>query len=168
MGINEYGEIGINGSKILNTPSKLTFFEEKNLEIKKVCSGSRHSIVLTENYKLYAFGDNSEGQCSGKTSFRSCPKAVKFMGTPKIIDIYVGINHNVALSDKGDVYTWGETSSGKLGYNNFDTKQIYPNVIPFLKCKNISVIGAGPMQTCLVTSNFNNSLVHTYNTININ
>lgn len=165
MGDNEYGELGLPDSKFHKDPIKITFFEDKKLGVKKVTSGSRHSIVLTDNNKLYAFGDNSESQCSGTLANYPTPTKVKFLGKDKIVEVYAGYNHTVALTDKGDVYSWGDTSSGKLGYITGLSTQNTPKIIPFLKCKNISHISTGPIQTALVTSHYDESLLGHYNTI---
>ncbi len=165
MGDNEYGELGLSDTKFHKDPVKITFFEENHIGIKKVTTGSRHSIILGDNNKLYAFGDNSENQCAGNCANYHQPTKVKFLGKDKIVDVYAGYNHSVALTDKGDVFTWGDTSSGKLGYITGLSTQSIPKVIPYLKCKNISLISTGPIQTALVTSNYDQSLLGHYKTI---
>lgn len=35
----------------------------------------------------------------------------------KIVNIACGNHHSVAVSDKGDIFTWGRNSHGQLGKN---------------------------------------------------
>lgn len=165
LGDNEYGELGVEKLKYASQPVKVDFFESRGEKIKKVSAGGRHSLVLTENFKVYSFGDNSEGQCSGFEPANFKPIKIKFPGKPKIIDIYSNYNHSIALSSTGDVYSWGDTSQGKLGYVTGVSTQKTPKTIPFLNSKNISNIFCGPNQTAIMTSTFDNSLVSNYTTI---
>jgi alpha-tubulin suppressor-like RCC1 family protein len=165
LGDNEYGELGVEKLKYSSQPVKVDFFEKKEEKIKKVCAGGRHSLVLTENFKVYAFGDNSEGQCTGFDPAYFNPIKIKFPGKPKIIDIHSSYNHSIALTTSGEVFSWGDTSEGKLGYVTGVSTQKIPKSIPFLNSKNISKLFCGPMQTAILTSTFENSLVSNYTTI---
>jgi alpha-tubulin suppressor-like RCC1 family protein len=165
LGDNEYGELGVEKLKYASNPIKVDFFESLGEKIKKVTAGGRHSLVLTENFKVYSFGDNSEGQCSGFEPANFKPIKIKFPSKPKIIDIYSNYNHSIALSSTGDLYTWGDTSHGKLGYVTGVSTQKTPKTIPFLNSKNISNVFCGPNQTAIMTSTFDNSLVSNYTTI---
>jgi alpha-tubulin suppressor-like RCC1 family protein len=165
IGDNEYGELGIEGLKYTSEPKKIVYFDTKEEKIKKACAGGRHSLVLTESNTVYSFGDNSEGQCTGQNAANLKPKKIKFAGSHTIIDIFSGYNHSLALSSKGEVFSWGDTSSGKLGYVTGVSTQSTPKVIPFLNSKNVSMISCGPMQTAILTSTFQNSLIKNYTTI---
>jgi alpha-tubulin suppressor-like RCC1 family protein len=65
--------------------------------IKKVSVGARHTLVLLNSGELFAFGDNSEGQCSGYDARYSTPFKIEFETRQKIIDVYSGYNHNLIL-----------------------------------------------------------------------
>lgn len=178
LGDNEYGELGLEEGgemiKFVKIPKKITFFEEKNLQVLKITAGARHTLVLASNNKVYAFGDNSEGQCSGYSQYYTNPQKVKIPGKEKIVEVYAGYNHSVAFSNRGEVYTWGDTSSGKLGYNSGLSTQNIPKAIKYLNSKNISNIFVGPMTTAIITATYDYSLLKgflinapsgTYNTI---
>lgn len=137
----------------MNSPQEINFFKGKN--VKKISLGARHSLVLTHEGNIYSFGDNSEGQCSGVEKAITVPRLVEFPNKDRIIDICCGYNHSVALSINGDIFTWGDSSTGKLGYPVYDSVQYYPKIIPFLKYRYINLIAAGPWQTCVAISNEN-------------
>jgi len=149
MGLNQYGEMGVK-SKFEKNLVRLTCLDEKNLSVKKISAGSRHTLVITDDNQLYAFGDNSEGQCSGQSDCYFNPKKVKFPNMESIHDVYAGYNHSVAITIKGEVYSWGDTSHGKLGYCSDISTQRVPKLIPYLKDKTLSKIFTGPMNTALV------------------
>jgi alpha-tubulin suppressor-like RCC1 family protein len=130
---------------------KLNYFESKNLTIKKLAAGARHTLVLTNDNQLYSFGDNSEGQCTGQNDCYFEPKKVKFPNRERIKDVYAGYNHTVAITVNGDVYSWGDTTGGKLGYYSQNYKQKVPKMIPFMNHTEISEIYVGPMHTALIT-----------------
>jgi alpha-tubulin suppressor-like RCC1 family protein len=163
-GSNEYGELGIPG-KLIKNPILLDAFKGK--KILKAVSGARHSMVLSEEGKVYSFGDNTECQCSGESSNYATPIKVKFPNKVEIIDIDCGMNHSLALSKYGELFSWGDSSQGKLGYSSGGTSQSTPKSIPFLKSKNISLFSAGPMQTAIVTTVYKDSIECNYKTFHV-
>ena len=94
-GDNTYGELGIENSLFAEHPIKLTFFEQK---IKKITTGARHSLILDEFNKVFAFGDNSEGQCTGAGTRIVTPTHIQFESKELVMDIYSGYSHCVLLT----------------------------------------------------------------------
>jgi alpha-tubulin suppressor-like RCC1 family protein len=73
-----------------------------------------HSLALTTNGTVYAWGSNQYGQLGdGTTTDSHTPKAVT--GLPKITQIAAGPQHSVALAEDGRVFAWGINVSGQLG-----------------------------------------------------
>jgi alpha-tubulin suppressor-like RCC1 family protein len=133
------------------------------ISIKKVSVGSRHTMVLTSNNKVYCFGDNSDGQCSGFTQSNRTPTKVKFLGKQKIVDIAAGETHSLALSENGELFSWGDCSFDKLGYHENQSNQRTARPVPFIKGRNISMILAGPQQSVVITSSYEESKVNKKN-----
>jgi len=50
--------------------------------------------------------------------------------TVSIKDVRCAESYTVALSETGDVYTWGRGSLGKLG-NNSEQSEVYPHKVNF-------------------------------------
>lgn len=62
VGDNTYGELGFSREiTYKQNPSIIPFF--RNLKVIDLAAGARHSLILEENGKIYAFGDNCEFQC---------------------------------------------------------------------------------------------------------
>ncbi len=98
-----------------HTPTQLNFFNDKNP--KQVFTGTRHHGVITEDGNLYTFGDAYKGVLGHgndlKISYRT-PKLVQYFAKNKIKvkKIFFGDAHSLALSEDGDLYSWGY--GGKL------------------------------------------------------
>ncbi len=127
--------------------------------IKKVSTGARHSLVLLENGFLYAFGDNSEGQCAGSQTRYNTPVKISLDTLDKIVDVFSGYNHNLIVLASGEMLTWGDTSSGKLGYYEGNMTQTTPRLIQSLKGKYPNQVALGFGMTVISTSSYENSLV---------
>jgi alpha-tubulin suppressor-like RCC1 family protein len=77
---------------VLLSDNKLLKIDEFEGSIYKIATGARHSLVLLKNGDLYAFGDNSDGQCTGYTTRFTTPNKINFENKEKIIDVYSGYN----------------------------------------------------------------------------
>merc|ERR1712154_290440 len=64
-GENNNGQLG-QGDNIQDNnkkPSKIEYFEEHNIRIKRVAAGFYNAMALDENGKIYGWGQNDYGQC---------------------------------------------------------------------------------------------------------
>lgn len=102
-------------TNIPHDPIKIEYFEGKNP--KQIFNGPRHSGVITEDGNLYTFGDGYRGVLGIghdlSIPYRR-PRLVKYFAENKIKikKIFLGDCHSMALSEDGDLYTWGY--GGKL------------------------------------------------------
>ena len=90
IGDNTYGELGYESVLITD---KLIRIKEFPSPVDKIAVGARHSLILLKDGDLYAFGDNSDGQCTGFTTRYPSPVKISFDNMDKIIDVYSGYNH---------------------------------------------------------------------------
>lgn len=71
---------------------------------------------MTEQGTLYAFGKGNFGSLGlGGTVFAAAPKLIAKLSNKRIVSIACGMYHSLALSDIGDVYSWGRGFEGQLG-----------------------------------------------------
>jgi len=107
-----------------------------NRRVVAVSAAENHSLCVTSEGAVYAFGSNRFGQLgynssgsgdsgsndkTGSTTSRCClPKRVDDLWKKHVLCIGVaaGEKHSVALSQKGEVYVWGCNASGQLGVNH--------------------------------------------------
>jgi alpha-tubulin suppressor-like RCC1 family protein len=82
-------------------------------------NGRFHSLALTSDGRLYAWGRNEEGQLGdGSTTNRNVPVAVNMTGAlagKTIIAMDGGFNQTLALASDGKLYAWGANDRGQLG-----------------------------------------------------
>ena len=158
LGDNSYKELGIGSNYNINKFHKLLFKFPKS-HIKKISAGARHILFLLENGELFCVGDNSEGQCCGATSNCVVPMKLELNNKEKIIDCFAGYNHNLIILQNGSVYTWGNTTNGKLGYYEDKFTQEVPREILGLKIKCINNVCLGYQMTVIATGQEQDSLV---------
>ena len=169
IGHNDYCEFGIKDEDLPKCVSKMVFnpneylkqgeifenrfFYNKNLVVKKISSGARHSLVLCEDGRVYCFGDNSDSQCCGLEKIVSVPTLVRFNDLNEVIvDITAGFNHSIAKGKTGKIYVWGDSAWDKLGFKETRVDQNEPVEVSDLKIRNVIRMFAGPMQTAFFVS----------------
>lgn len=74
------------------------------------------TVFLTESGDIYSFGLNRWGQC-GVASEENAHllQPTKVAGVPSCTKIDSGLQHCIALTTDGEVYTWGKANKGQLG-----------------------------------------------------
>uniref|UniRef100_A0A9J7XDD6 X-linked retinitis pigmentosa GTPase regulator n=1 Tax=Cyprinus carpio carpio TaxID=630221 RepID=A0A9J7XDD6_CYPCA len=77
-------------------------------------AGGHTSAALTEDGRLFLWGDNSVGQLGlGNDSHALLPKELKLGQTIQWVSC--GYRHSALVTDNGDVFTFGESADGRLG-----------------------------------------------------
>ncbi|KAF3857185.1 hypothetical protein F7725_009044 [Dissostichus mawsoni] len=92
----------------------------QNKKVREVACGSHHSMALTQDGEVFAWGYNNCGQIgSGSTANQPYPRKVTGCLQGKIaIGISCGQTSSMALIDNGEVYGWGYNGNGQLGIGN--------------------------------------------------
>jgi alpha-tubulin suppressor-like RCC1 family protein len=127
-GSNSAGQLGRTGSAA-NTPLPVDYGGTK--KFIKVAAGNQHSLALTEDNLVYAWGNNSNGAVgAGMTQTVAEPTLVPNLDS--IVDIQAGSNHSLALHADGRVFAWGRNASaasGVLGADLADAIYDTPQVV---------------------------------------
>jgi E3 ubiquitin-protein ligase HERC4 len=120
------------------------------LNIAVVKCGFWHSLALTQNCELSAWGSTSN---DNEEMFQLNPKKLDGFGGEKVVIIACGYNHSLALSESGRVFSWGENFYGQLGNGN----EIYRENPNLIELENISIqkISCGQRHSLLL-SNWSN------------
>jgi len=84
LGVNGHGQLGIDGKTILQIQEIVSL---KGKKITQISTGFQHSLALTSNGQVFAFGRNERGQLGvGHTKGQPTPTLVT--GIKRIIDIF--------------------------------------------------------------------------------
>lgn len=124
---NTVGALGLGNTSVITSPTKV----EGISNAIAIASYSNHSLVLTENNELYAWGENGNGQLGlGDKVTRTMPQLVSgISGT--IVGMSVGVTYSMVVTDDGTIYSWGRNYDGNLGMGD-TIERIVPTKIPFL------------------------------------
>lgn len=107
--------------------------------VKSVSASAGLTLALLENGDVFSFGLNRWHQCgipiakneNGMHIF----KPTKIPDLPPIRSLDAGLQHSLALSRDGDVYSWGKGNRGQLGYGKSDEFSCIARKIDFSACE---------------------------------
>ena len=131
------------------------------LKVMAVAAGENHSLCVTRNGWVFAWGSNRFGQLgignnassSSSAEASNCrwaPRRVEENNMKQVVCVAVaaGEKHSVALSKQGGVYVWGDNTSGQLGVSLGRTGILLkPQQVPALATKSIIQIAAAEQST---------------------
>ncbi|XP_044595716.1 X-linked retinitis pigmentosa GTPase regulator isoform X1 [Cotesia glomerata] len=111
-------------------------------KILEIAAGSHHSLALTSDGGVLAWGSNLEGQLGLPGTSGLINKPTKVNLPEPIKHISAGYYHSAFLSESGIIYICGEAESGKLGISLDFRTQIAPKSMQ-LPVKAVSVACGG-------------------------
>ncbi|KYN16768.1 X-linked retinitis pigmentosa GTPase regulator [Trachymyrmex cornetzi] len=125
-GSNQEGQLGRENSVIGDSSSSPILVYDCGLagpRIVQLAAGSHHSMALTSDGGVVAWGSNLEGQLGLPEISGLVYKPMKVPIPEPVKEISAGYYHSVFLTESGLIYVCGESESGKLGLNiNFSTQ----------------------------------------------
>jgi hypothetical protein len=136
-GEGEYGRLGHGDETSRSTPKLVDGLVGK--KAKEVACGGRHTIVLTENGRVYSFGDGDSGQL-GHCNFENqlTPTLINVPLERKcIVQLACGWAHSMALTSDGHLYTWGDGVGQNLGHGGSDVNYCVPSIVESLVGYNV-------------------------------
>ncbi|CAF2103802.1 unnamed protein product [Brassica napus] len=131
-----------------------------NTAIRQVSCGTAHVVALSEDGLLQAWGYNEQGQlgrgvtCEGLQAPRVITAYAKFLDEApelvKITQVSCGEYHTAAVSETGEVYTWGLGSMGQLGHVSLQSgdKELIPRRVAGLDGVSMKEVACGGVHTC--------------------
>nr|KAF6428370.1 RCC1 and BTB domain containing protein 2 [Rousettus aegyptiacus] len=123
-----------------------------NKQVIEVACGSYHSLVLTSDGEVFAWGYNNSGQIgSGSTANQPIPRRVTACLQNKVVvNIACGQMCSVAVVDNGEVYVWGYNGNGQLGIGS-NGNQSTPCRIAALQGIRVQRVACGYAHTLVLT-----------------
>jgi len=126
MGLNIDGQLGLGYNNPIdrNTPRQVP----GATNVIAVAAGSEHSLYLTSDGQLWAFGRNNLGQLGlGNTTDQLSP--VKVPGATNVIAVAAGSCHSLYVTADGQLWTMGWNNFGQLG-QGFSSPPYQPQPTP--------------------------------------
>eukprot|EP01084_Bolivina_argentea_P286397 491267_1 len=124
-----------------------------DINIVKIRTGYSHSLLLQSNGMVWCYGDNDKyqlGISDDDNNYKQIlyePVQIPLFVNIKICisDIKCGENHNLAIGDNHEVYSWGDNTYGQCGIVIKQTNGIFmeikqPTVIKDLESYSYGVV----------------------------
>ncbi|MFG2111450.1 Ig-like domain repeat protein [Streptomyces sp. NPDC048718] len=151
-GINNYGQLGDGTTTSSTTPVEVDL--PTGVTITALASGSNHTLALTADGRIYAWGWNAYGQLGdGTTTDRIIPVPVDLPAGTAITAIAAGDNgeFSLAATSDGRVLAWGLNRFGQLG-DGTTTDRHTPVEVPLPAGTEVTALAAGAGHSLALTS----------------
>jgi alpha-tubulin suppressor-like RCC1 family protein len=128
VGANKHGQCGVGHFDHVQSPIKNSTL--KGVRIKSISSGATHGLALTESGSVLCWGSHKDGKLGIHTEKDHLePVEISFFADKDIVHLSSGCDHSVAVSRKGDIYTWGFGQHGALGLGDLEDSPT-PKLVP--------------------------------------
>ena len=113
-GANSDGQLGVGSWSQQLTPTRVYGISDVVAVSSAGSAGGNHTLALTGDGRLYAFGYNTNGELgTGDNQPRWSPALVD--GPTNFESVAAGRLHSVGVTTDGKVYVWGDNTGGHLG-----------------------------------------------------
>ncbi|MEV5984906.1 Ig-like domain repeat protein [Streptomyces sp. NPDC052051] len=117
-GFNDHGQLGDGTTVNRSTPVEVHL--PAGVRATAVAGGEVHSMALTSDGRVFAWGAGFWGQLgNGTNADTSTPVEVHLPAGTRATAIATGYNHSLALTSDGRVLAWGLNDRGQLGDGTF-------------------------------------------------
>ncbi|XP_013415675.1 probable E3 ubiquitin-protein ligase HERC1 [Lingula anatina] len=137
VGKGSYGRLGLGDSNNQSTPKKVNYEGKKIKRVSSSKGSDGHTLALTADGEVYSWGDGDYGKLGhGNTATQKFPKLIAGPLSGKVVKcISAGYRHSAAVTEDGQLYTWGEGQYGRLGHGDSNSKHL-PTLV-----KSITAVG---------------------------
>ncbi|XP_073878121.1 RCC1 and BTB domain-containing protein 2 isoform X11 [Macaca fascicularis] len=150
-GHNAYSQLGNGTTNHGLVPCQIST-NLSNKQVIEVACGSYHSLVLTSDGEVFAWGYNNSGQVgSGSTVNQPIPRRVTgCLQNKVVVTIACGQMCCMAVVDTGEVYVWGYNGNGQLGLGS-SGNQPTPCRVAALQGIRVQRVACGYAHTLVLT-----------------
>ncbi|KAG8649356.1 ultraviolet-B receptor UVR8 isoform X3 [Manihot esculenta] len=108
-----------------------------SIQVESVAAGLWHTVCITANRRVYAFGGNQFGQLgNGADQDETRPTLLDApsLESKRAKMVSCGARHSAILTEDGQVYSWGWNKYGQLGLGDSIDRNI-PSRVPIEGCQ---------------------------------
>ncbi|KAI1904845.1 hypothetical protein AGOR_G00009860 [Albula goreensis] len=137
-GKGSYGRLGLGDSNNQSVPKKLVLEPPRNMRKVSSSKGSDgHTLAVTAEGEVFSWGDGDYGKLGhGNSATQKYPKIIQGPLLGKVVVcVSAGYRHSAAVTNDGELYTWGEGDFGRLGHSDSHSRNV-PTLV-----KDISGVG---------------------------
>ncbi|XP_050538275.1 serine/threonine-protein kinase Nek8-like [Daktulosphaira vitifoliae] len=153
-GEDKHGQLGHGEENTWkNDPQCVASLLDKH--ITQVGAGQNFSIFISSTGLVLTTGDGKYGALGhGEWNGITRPKLIEFLLKLDIVKISCGNHHVAALTNEGQMYTWGRGNHGQLGVGNLQDC-CFPILVNWSFDEKITAIKCGPDCTAVITNYHN-------------
>ncbi|XP_053334016.1 probable E3 ubiquitin-protein ligase HERC1 isoform X3 [Clarias gariepinus] len=137
-GKGSYGRLGLGDSNNQSVPKKLVLDPPRCMRKVSSSKGSDgHTLAVTLEGEVFSWGDGDYGKLGhGNSATQKYPKIIQGPLLGKVVVcVSAGYRHSAAVTNDGELYTWGEGDFGRLGHSDSHSRNV-PTLV-----KDISGVG---------------------------
>ncbi|CAJ1070719.1 probable E3 ubiquitin-protein ligase HERC1 isoform X5 [Xyrichtys novacula] len=137
-GKGSYGRLGLGDSNNQSMPKKLVLEPHRNMKKVSSSKGSDgHTLAITIEGEVFSWGDGEYGKLGhGNSATQKYPKIIQGPLLGKVVVcVSAGYRHSAAVTNDGELYTWGEGDFGRLGHSDSQSRNV-PTLV-----KDVSGVG---------------------------
>lgn len=120
---------------------------EYDLDIISVATSYYHSLIVDSKGQCYSFGGGENGTLGlGYEKIeQNVPRRILHLPN-QVIMVAAGRFHSLALTQNGDVYSWGSSKDGKLGLGDLKENKVpaFLNYPKRVRCEEVSLYSLPP------------------------
>ena len=128
-GRGKYGQLGHGDTANASAPERVRALWDAGVTCGQVACGGDHTLAVADGGALLAWGRGASGPAGcGSTADVVVPVRVDPAllggggdGTSRVVQVSAGSRHSVALTENGELYSWGDCTQGQLGHAQVDS-----------------------------------------------
>jgi alpha-tubulin suppressor-like RCC1 family protein len=145
------GRLGHGDDSMRLKPGPVTALLSQMVHVIAVQAGGAHTVALSDVGEVYTWGCGQSGRLGiGSMTNQNAPVIVAALGAKKVISIAAGSAHCIALTEEGDIFTWGKGELGRLGHGS-GGHEILPREVLLSSHSTVRpvAVGAGDCHSCI-------------------
>ncbi|MCK7488150.1 MAG: hypothetical protein MZU97_23710 [Bacillus subtilis] len=122
VGRNQFGQLGTGNTANAAAPTTMTseLVFKSGETIESIYAGQSHTALLTSRGRVFVIGRNDQSQLgvanvTTQTTPLDITASFSLSRNEKIVQLIVGRNHMLALTNRNRLFAWGRNNFGQLG-----------------------------------------------------
>ena len=144
-GLNGSGQVGNGSFNNVTLPGTVAGLTDP---VAIVAAGYQHSLAVSSNGTLWAWGLNDHGQLGNGTTNRSAVPVAVSQPSVNVVALACGDAHTLALDAGGTVWAWGDNSAGQLG-DGSSLEHWTPHAVSAIKQDAVAIAANGNLSAAL-------------------